>query len=100
MVSWVLYLGLHGQVGSVLRSAWPGRGYVPWSALSGRGYVLDLHGQVSSVLRSAWSGRGYVPRSAWSGGLGAEVCMVRWVLYLGLHGQVGVMYLGLHGQVG
>ena len=28
-------------------------------------------------------------RSAWSGGLGAEVSMVRWVLYLGLHGQVG-----------
>ena len=38
-------------------------------------------------------------RSAWSGGLGAEVCMVRWVMYLGLHGQVFFFLLRLHSQV-
>ena len=55
MVRWVLYLGLHGQVGSIPRSAWSG-GLSAEVCMVRWVLYLGLHGQVGSVPRSAWSG--------------------------------------------
>ena len=53
MVRWVLHLGLHGQMGSVPRSAWSG-GLGVEVCMDRWVMYLGLHGQMRYVPRYAW----------------------------------------------